>query len=206
MYFAPDLKTPNVEFSVSFWTGWYMQYKEAASGSRAIINLSAEIPTYWNFIINFSITIKSSCIKHLKLKKWNQRQPFLLLLSWIALTNRSKWLAPSKPTLYQIVLCQLTAFCKWSTCGVLRSQLQKKILSLLPFSFLCHLQEVFLSSISLKKNKEETLKRVYDLSLFKLLFRFRSRRFYPKLQGINCSSRPNSSGKTTSLNFNPNFI
>lgn len=58
MYFSPDLKTPNVEFSVSFWIGWCMQYKEAASGSSAIINLSSQIPTYLKFnMVNKCIRI-----------------------------------------------------------------------------------------------------------------------------------------------------
>lgn len=44
MYFSPALKALKMNLSLSFSIGMYMQYKEAASGSRAIIKLSLRTP------------------------------------------------------------------------------------------------------------------------------------------------------------------
>ena len=44
MNFDPDLKTPYVEFSLSFSTGRYIKYKDAASDLGAITNLSLWMP------------------------------------------------------------------------------------------------------------------------------------------------------------------
>lgn len=76
------------------------------------------------------------------LRKYKDREvkPFLQLLSWIVLICRPKWLVLSKSTLHQTPLCQSSASCIRSSGDLLNSQKQKKILLLLSFAFLCHLQ------------------------------------------------------------------